>query len=165
VNQSNPGDSQNSGFLFRMAQICFLFIQRIRRGMTLGVRAMVLNDDGQIFLVRHSYVKGWHMPGGGVEVGETLQQALAKELLEEANICVTGETRLLGVYLNEKPTARDHIAVFIVQQFEELGPRKANHEILEARFFPLDNLPEGTTQATRRRIAEVLSGQAMSEQW
>jgi ADP-ribose pyrophosphatase YjhB (NUDIX family) len=148
-----------------MAQICFLFIQRIRRGMTLGVRAMVLNDRGEIFLVRHSYLKGWHMPGGGVEVGETLQQALAKELLEEANIRVTGATRLLGVYLNDKPTARDHIAVFIVQQFEELGVKKADHEILEARFFPIDNLPEGTTQATRRRIAEALSGQAISEHW
>jgi ADP-ribose pyrophosphatase YjhB (NUDIX family) len=148
-----------------MAQICFLFIQRIRRGMTLGVRAMVLNDRDEIFLVRHSYVKGWHMPGGGVEVGETLQQALAKELLEEANIRLTGETRLLGVYLNEKPTARDHIAVFIVRHFEELGPKKADYEILEARFFSIQDLPEGTTQATRRRIAEALSSDVLSERW
>ena len=45
----------------------FHFYWRFARGMTLGVRAACFNADGQIFLVRHTYVPGWYMPGGGVE--------------------------------------------------------------------------------------------------
>jgi ADP-ribose pyrophosphatase YjhB (NUDIX family) len=165
VNALAPNDSQNSGPLFRLAQIFFLFIQRFRRGMTLGVRAMVLDQSEQILLVRHSYVKGWHMPGGGVEVGETLEKALAKELLEEANVKITGETHLLGFYLNSKAALRDHVAVYLVRDFEQIAPKLPDREILEARFFPLSELPEGTTSATKRRIAEALSGAAVSQFW
>jgi len=150
---------------FRLAQRLFLLGARFTRGMTLGVRGMVLDEANRIFLVRHSYVRGWHMPGGGVDPGETLNQALAKELREEGNILLTGQARLHGIYLNRKTSSRDHIAVFVVRDFKQSGPRAPDREIVEARFFSLDDLPMETTQATRRRIAEALNGQTPMTEW
>ena len=53
---------------------------RFTRGMTLGVRALVIDERNRVFLVKHSYVSGWYLPGGGVEPGETVIDALIREL-------------------------------------------------------------------------------------
>jgi ADP-ribose pyrophosphatase YjhB (NUDIX family) len=151
--------------LFRLAQRAFLLGARITRGMTLGVRGLVIDRENRIFLVKHSYVRGWHMPGGGVEPGETLLAALAKELSEEGNILLAGEPVLLSVYLNRKASARDHVAVFVVRDFTQDSPKVPDREIIEAGFFPLDALPPDTTQATRRRIAEALQGVKPAADW
>ena len=73
---------------------------RLARGMTLGVRGVVFDGGNRVFLVRHSYVSGWHLPGGGVEVGETFLDALVRELMEEGRIELTGEAALHGVFFN-----------------------------------------------------------------
>ena len=61
---------------------------RFARGMTLGVRGVVLDRENRVFLVKHSYVAGWHWPGGGVEVGETLLEAVVREVREETALAV-----------------------------------------------------------------------------
>ncbi len=140
------------------------FYWRFARGMTLGVRGVVLDAGGQVFLVRHGYVPGWHFPGGGVEPGESLVEALARELKEEGNIRVRGMPPLHGIFQNGA-YKRDHIAVFVVREFEWPAPLRPSWEIPEAGFFSLNRLPDGTSEGTRRRLEEILYGAPLSSSW
>ena len=138
---------------------------RFARAMTLGVRAVVLDDDDRVFLVRHSYVAGWHLPGGGVEVGETFGDALRRELAEEGRIELAGDPALHGIFLNSHVSRRDHVAVYLVRQFTQDRLPKPNREIVTCGFFDARALPAETTGGTRRRIAEVLQGRAPIATW
>jgi 8-oxo-dGTP pyrophosphatase MutT (NUDIX family) len=138
---------------------------RMARGMTLGVRGVVLDGDDKVFLVRHSYVAGWHLPGGGVEVGETFLEALRRELIEEGRIELTGAPVLHGLFFNGHVSRRDHVAVYVVRQFRQDRLPKPNHEIVECGFYAASGLPAETTRGTRLRIAEVLDGAAPIATW
>ena len=141
------------------------FYWRFARAMTLGVRALVIDGEGRIFLVKHSYVSGWHLPGGGVEAGETLVEAVARELREEGNIELTAPPRLHGIFFNSRASRRDHVALFVVSAFRQVAAPVPDREIVAHGFFALDALPDETTASTRARITEVLGGAAASERW
>ncbi len=138
---------------------------RLARGMTLGVRGVVLDGDNRVFLVKHSYVSGWHLPGGGVEVGETFRDALRRELMEEGRIEVLDEAALHGLFLNSHVSRRDHVAVYLVRHFRQDRPPEANREIVACGFFDCAALPAETTRGTRLRIAEVLENRAPLPTW
>jgi len=137
----------------------------LRRPMTLGVRGLVVDAEGRILLVRHTYVEGWFLPGGGVERGETLEQSLARELAEEGAIELLGAPQLHGIYLNRATSPRDHVALYVVRDFRQIAPRWPDSEIAEAGFFAPDALPQGATRSTRARIAEALGGAPLSAYW
>jgi 8-oxo-dGTP pyrophosphatase MutT (NUDIX family) len=138
---------------------------RFARGMTLGVRAVVLDADNRVFLVKHSYVAGWHLPGGGVEVGETFRDALQRELAEEGGIELSGEPVLHGLFFNSHVSRRDHVAVYLIRLFRQDRLPEPNHEIVACGFFAAAALPADTTEGTRLRIAEVLEGRAPIATW
>src|SRR6202171_5763587 len=138
---------------------------RFARGMTLGVRAVVLDGDNRVFLVKHSYVSGWHLPGGGVEVGETFGDALRRELMEEGRIEMLGEPLLHGVSLNSHVSRRDHVAVYLVRHFSQDRPPEPNREIVACGFFAPAALPAETTKGTRLRISEVLENRRPIATW
>jgi 8-oxo-dGTP pyrophosphatase MutT (NUDIX family) len=138
---------------------------RFSRGLTIGVRGLVLDSEGRVFLVKHSYVAGWHLPGGGVEKGETLVAALARELREEGNIDLSGPPLLHAIYLNQRMSRRDHVALYVVRSFGQTAPPRPNSEIVAHGFFATQDLPAETSRATRERIAEVLTGRAVSDIW
>lgn len=135
------------------------------RPMTLGVRALVFDEAGRVLLVRHSYVPGWHFPGGGVEPGETALQALERELKEEAGVEWGAEPHLASVHFNRRASRRDHVLLYVVRDIRRLQPPAPNLEIRESRFFPTDRLPEGTSAATRARLREALESEPVSPTW
>jgi len=138
---------------------------RFARGMTLGVRGVVLDGEGRVFLVKHSYVAGWHLPGGGVEVGETFLEALRRELAEEGRIEILGEPVLHGLFLNSHVSRRDHVAVYLIRHFRQDRLPEPNREIIACGFFEPAALPPETTMGTRLRISEALEGRGPIATW
>lgn len=137
------------------------------RGMTLGVRGAAFDGEGRVCLVRHTYVTGWHLPGGGVEAGETAPEAMMREFREEAGIVVdpAQPMGLHGFYHNTAAAGRDHVALYVARAFQVLASKPPDREIAEHGFFPLDALPEATTQATRARLAEIRDGAPPAVRW
>ena len=115
----------------------------IRRPMTLGVRALIHDEaNGVVFLIRHTYVPGWQLPGGGVERGETTADALAREVMEECAIALNRPAELKSVHFNRQSSPRDHVLFYLISNFKVISARKPDREIAEASFFPIDRLPE-----------------------
>ena len=148
----------------RFLQRGYLAYSRLARGMTLGVRAMLLKDGG-VVLVQHSYMPGWYFPGGGVEAGETVGDALVREIAEEAGVALTGPAQLFGMYRNRQADSRDHVGLFVCREWEQRVRPKPNAEIIACEVFPLDGLPAGTTPATKARLREVLEHAPQSSDW
>ena len=138
---------------------------RLTRGMTLGVRGVVLDERGRVLLVEHTYLHGWWLPGGGVDRGESAEAALVRELREEAAVEPIARPVLVSLHSNEPRFRGDHVAVFRVDAWRRLDLRPDPLEIRAVEFFPPDALPEGATPATRRRLAEALGTAAPDEMW
>ena len=146
----------------RLAWRVVIGVARISRGMTLGVRTMLLDDDG-VMLVRHTYTPGWHMPGGGVDAGESLHEAAVREAREETGVEVTGPAQLFGVYRNGP---REHVALFVCRRWQQTAtPKLPSLEIRSCGQFSLDALPDGTTAGTRARLTEVAGGLPPATDW
>ncbi|MGB3811862.1 MAG: NUDIX domain-containing protein [Shinella sp.] len=133
--------------------------------MTMGVRAACFDEAGRVFLVRHSYVPGWHLPGGGIERGETALAALDKEMREEGNLAIDAPPRLVQVYYNRQTSKRDHVLLYRCENVTQTAPRLKDREIVEVGFFALDELPAATTAATRRRLEELAGRAPFSDFW
>lgn len=140
-------------------------IWRMRRGMTLGAQGAVIDTDGRVLLVRHGYRPGWWFPGGGVEWGETLVTALARELEEEVGVTLTAEPALHGIFSNFTSFPGDHIAVFVVRDWERRADYRKRGEIAEARMFAWRDLPERIDPGTRARLAEIFDNVKLRPLW
>jgi ADP-ribose pyrophosphatase YjhB (NUDIX family) len=142
----------------------FRMFWRFSRAATLGVRGVACDDQGRVLLVKHTYLKGWHLPGGGVERGETAPFAIAREMAEEGGIEAIDQPTVFAVYSNHANFAGDHIALYRIGAWKPCPPR-SGHEIAERGFFPPNDPPEGATKATLRRLAEVFGGVPPGATW
>ena len=133
--------------------------------LTIGVRIIVRDVSDQVLLVRHTYTPGWHFPGGAVDRRETAAGAAVRELREEALIEATSPPRLVGVYLSTVQLKSDHIVLYQAGDWRRIEGKKRLLEIVDAKFFPIRDLPKSTTGGTRRRIAELLGEAEPSTMW
>src|SRR4029079_18753476 len=122
------------------------------------------NDQGEILLVRHPYMKGWELPGGGIERGELAGEAIALELVEEAGIRAWEEPRLVSIHNQDAHFKGDHVLFYRVDRWEQ-GVASKQGEIAEAVWVSLKELPIGLTAGARRRIGEALCGEAVNPRW
>ena len=126
----------------------------IRRPLTMGA-FVILVRGGEVLLVRTTYHRTWSLPGGGVQRGETLEQAARREAAEEVGATL-GELKLLGVYSSFREGKSDHVTVFTCEDGE--ATLRGDHEIEAARWFPLDALPPDVAPGTARRVGEFVDG-------
>jgi ADP-ribose pyrophosphatase YjhB (NUDIX family) len=149
----------------RLWQRGYLAYSKLTRGMTLGVRAMLLKD-GAVVLVKHGYVSGWYLPGGGVEAGESVLDALRREVREEVGAVLSGPAQLFGIYRNAHADRRDHVALFVCREWErDPGFALSGNEIAACESFPVDRLPAEVSAGTAARLREVLGGMPPAADW
>jgi ADP-ribose pyrophosphatase YjhB (NUDIX family) len=153
------------GLRHRLVGHAARLVWRVTRPRTIGVRAILLDPDGRIALVRHSYAAHWYLPGGGVKKGESIDAALRRELAEEIAIAEIRIERVLGVYHSRREGKDDHIVIYVARTDAPDLRRADLMEIEDARWFSPDALPAETSPATRRRIAEFRAGTTGSGDW
>ena len=129
---------------------CFIF-----RPVRMGVRVVMLQDD-KVWLIRHTYLSGWFMPGGGLKRNETLDEAARREAWEETG-AELGEISLLGTFTSFIQWKTDHAVIFLCRDFKITG--RSDGEIAEMRAFPLNKLPENTFSSHRKLLEALQHGE------
>jgi len=150
--------------LFRLLNLIRRTLQRLMGFATLGVKALIIDGSGRVLLVEHTYVEGWHLPGGGVATGESPKTAVIREIMEETGLIVVGEPELFGVYAHKTYGASDYPLLYVVRQFN-IQPKLPCHEIKQIAWFALDQLPEAITESTGKRLKEVMQGLSPASDW
>lgn len=124
---------------------------------SVGVTGLVQDERGYVLLLRHTYRPGreWGLPGGGLHPGESLEECLRREIREEVGIEVEishlitvaaySDRRLVDMIYACRPTPGQTLATF-----------HPNPEIAEARYFPLDGLPDEMSGSQRRLIQAAI---------
>jgi ADP-ribose pyrophosphatase YjhB (NUDIX family) len=127
-------------------------IRRFRRSRLNGVRGIPVTRDRRLVLVRHTYLPGWHFPGGGYQPGEDSEAAMLRELREEIGMTTHGLVEQFGTYRHRGHARDAHVTLFVVQDVDYAPMR--SFEIADIHAFAPDALPDDLTPATRRRDEE-----------
>src|SRR5262249_9981196 len=120
----------------------------------IGVFALIFDDEGRILLGHRRDIDWWNLPGGGMEAGETVDEALRREVREETGLEAEVE-QLVGVYT--KPQKQEVVLTFRCRVIG--GKLQATEENRENRYFAPDALPSNTPPKHRQRIEDALLNQ------
>ncbi len=115
----------------------------------IGVFGVII-ENGKVLLGRRRDIDWWNLPGGGMELGETVDEALRREVLEETGLEVR-VGRLVGVY--SKPQKQEVVLTFLCHV--EGGALMETEELRECRYFAPDNLPANTLPKHAERVRDA----------
>jgi ADP-ribose pyrophosphatase YjhB (NUDIX family) len=111
----------------------------ITQPIQLGVR-IILIQEGKVLLVRHTYMGGWHFPGGSINRWESPLEAAAREAQEEAGVELLEQPTLLTIFTSYGGGKSDHVAHYLCRNFR-IGRATDRWEIAEVKLFPVEDLP------------------------
>ncbi len=149
-------------FFYRMLLRMQKWLQKILGNTTVGVRAIVVRGD-EVLLIKHTYMPGWYIPGGGVDRGEDPERAVIRELWEEVGVIPQGRPDLFGVYYHVYKEVDDYPIVYIVRDFDQVPIRSG--EISASQWCPLCCLPDDISPGTQRRLMEFKGDIPKSNTW
>lgn len=129
----------------------------------MGVAVAVMNEKGELLLQKRS--DGiWGVPGGVMEIGESTEETGRREVLEETGIEI-GKLELVGVFSGKQyfvklPNGDEFYPITIAYVSKEItgGVLKADgQETIEAKFFTINELPEGLNPLIKNLLRKYLS--------
>jgi ADP-ribose pyrophosphatase YjhB (NUDIX family) len=129
----------------------------LSRALTMGVRCAVFNEKEEVLLVKHTYIGGWHLPGGGIDIGESAEEAVHREIREETSIDLMEKPKLLGIFYSKKLNKRDHVVLFSSDKFSIDESVTGSFEISSSKFFPVNDLPDELDASSRYWLIEAFS--------
>jgi 8-oxo-dGTP pyrophosphatase MutT (NUDIX family) len=139
----------------------FITLKALASPAAFGATGLVLDASGRALLVRHRYMTGWQLPGGGVGRGEPPEMAVLRELREEVGLG-GGVATFAGLYTRGAGWVTNVIALYrITGASVNFRP---SLEIREICFVDPSAPPPGCSPATLRRLAEFC-GEPVSPYW
>ena len=154
---------QRRSFPSRLAFGTLMTAKALWAPVALGVHAVIVEPGGKVLLARHSYMKGWSLPGGGVGRGEPPVAALLRELREELGSVRSDSPELIGVFSRPAGWATNVVMLYRLTNAEvEFTP---NFEVREILFADPVDPPQNTSSGTRRRLAEFAGKTPPSATW
>lgn len=138
-------------------------LQYLLGASTVGVRALIIDQHQRILLVKHTYMSGWHLPGGGVKPGETAEAAVIREIKEEAGIITQQIPKLFNVYFHTVKGVNDYPILFVITNFTQ--EQVYCSEIAEIDWFSINNLPEDVSLSTCSRLEEFFQNKSPCLFW
>jgi len=119
----------------------------------IGVYALIF-DEERVLLAHRRDIDWWNLPGGGMEIGETVEEAVRREVKEETGLEVLVE-RLVGVY--SKPQKQEVVLTFRCKVIG--GALQPTAESRACSYFAPDALPRNTLPKHRERVVDALLNQ------
>ena len=125
------------------------------RPIKVGVSVILVTPDKMVLLVRHSYRGELHTPGGNLDKNEIFEDAAKRELKEELNVQVDN-LKLFTIKQCFKKFKSQIILIFISELTKEPEINIDEVEIIEAKWYPIDDLPKDTSEATKETVLEYV---------